>query len=87
MKRCVFFILVLLLVIGPLAFGQNYWGAKLGINAGTFYGDDADADDWDADSKSSRGGFVGGAFFDFRLGEWFGIRPELLSSGKGANYE
>ncbi len=50
-------------------------------------GEDSDAPSWGADTKGSRGAFVGGAFFDFRLSDIVGIRPELLASGRGAKYE
>ncbi len=87
MKKWLCFVLLALVLATPLVFSQAYWGAKLGINGGTFVGDDADAADWGAEEKGARGGFVGGFFFDFRLSDIVGIRPELLASGKGATYE
>lgn len=87
MRRKVLLVLLVLLLLAPAAFAQSYWGAKIGINAASLIGEDSDAADFQASSKGARAGFVGGAFFSFRLSEMFGVRPELLFSGKGAKYE
>ena len=87
MKRRILLIALVLIFLAPLAFAEGYWGARIGINAGTFLGDDAAASDFGWDEKGSRAGFVGGAFLDYRFNEFLGIRPELMFSGKGAKYD
>lgn len=87
MRRKLLLFALALLICAPMIYSQNFWGAKLGINAGTLTGEDADAVDWGAETKDAKAGFVGGAFFDFRFGEFVGLRPELLYSAKGVKYE
>lgn len=87
MKRTVFVVLLVLMIVATPAFAERYWGARLGFNAASFTGDDADAADFGAETRSSRGGFVGGVFAEFRFLGLLGIRPELNVSGRGAVYE
>lgn len=87
MKRTVFVVLLVLMIVATPAFAERYWGARLGFNVASFTGDDADAADFGAETRSGRGGFLGGVFAEFRFLGLLGIRPELNVSGRGAVYE
>lgn len=62
--------------------GDVRFGLKLGVNGTNLY------DDSRADDKQSRIGFTGGAFVKIPLGgQRFSLRPELLFTTKGAEFD
>ena len=62
--------------------GKLLFGLKLGVNGTNLY------DDSKAEDKKSRIGFTGGAFVKIPLGgQRFSLRPELLFTTKGAEFD
>ena len=62
--------------------GKSLFGLKLGVNGTNLY------DDSKAEDKKSRIGFTGGAFVKIPLGgQRFSLRPELLFTTKGAEFD
>jgi hypothetical protein len=62
--------------------GKTLFGLKLGVNGTNLY------DDSQAQDKKSRIGFTGGAFAKIPLGgQRFSLRPELLFTTKGAEFD
>lgn len=53
-----------------------------GLKAGTNFSNVYDSND-EAFNTDSKFGFVGGLFFSFPIGKYFGIQPEVLFSQKG----
>ncbi|MCA0235732.1 MAG: PorT family protein [Bacteroidetes bacterium] len=61
--------------------GKPRFGLKLGVSGSNLY-DDAIADD-----KKARIGFTGGGFVKVPIGKHFSLRPELLFTTKGAEFD
>lgn len=61
--------------------GKVRFGLKLGVSGSNLY------DDANADEKKSRIGFTGGAFAKIPLVKHIALRPELLFTTKGAQFD
>ena len=71
----------------PVVQAQISIGPMAGVSIYTFTGSDAEIFDADlSTSKSSRVGFLGGAFAEFEFGNVFALEPQLLWVQKGAKY-
>jgi opacity protein-like surface antigen len=58
------------------------FGVQAGLNFATWGGDDADALD-----PESRTGFLAGGFAEYRLSQYFSLRPEISYSQQGWEYK
>ena len=61
--------------------GKTRFGLKLGVSGSNLY-DDANADD-----KKARIGITGGAFAKIPVGKMLSLRPEVLFTTKGAQFD
>lgn len=77
MKKVIFLVAVMLLVVSTGSFAQAKFGLKAGLNIANMGGDDME----DTDSRLAP---VFGAFVNFSLSEKVSFQPELLYSMKGA---
>ncbi len=66
---------------------KRYFGLVLGLNAGQFIGDNADAAEfYGGGEKKSRTGVAVGVFAHLGIGNIFAIEPQVLYSQKGSKY-
>jgi Outer membrane protein beta-barrel domain len=77
-RLCVIPLAVLLLVASGTTASAQGFGVTAGANFADISGDDIEGSDVD-----SRTAFVGGVFYEHKLGTSISIRPELLYSMKG----
>jgi hypothetical protein len=79
-RLCVIPLALLLLTASASTAGAQGFGVMAGANFADISGDDIDGSDVD-----SRTGFVGGVFYEHKLGTSISLRPEVLYSMKGGS--
>ncbi|MFP4416761.1 MAG: porin family protein [Chitinispirillaceae bacterium] len=82
--RVLISILTILFVVANVSALEMSVGAKGGVGLSMFYGAEEDAV---YDDQIVKPGFIGGAFYEMALMEYFSIQPEVLFVMKGSRAE
>ncbi|WP_010665584.1 porin family protein [Marinilabilia salmonicolor] len=83
MKKVIFLVAVMLLVVSTGSFAQAKFGLKAGVNFAN--------QDWSSEglslSPDSKTGLVFGGFVNLKLSDDFALQPELLYASKGTKFD